>query len=223
MKNYDELSRAQLVRERARYPLAQKRIAEVDAKLVDLDRELDAAVEQHGRDCAPVQAKLAEIEDAQIASITDRQPLDEAQEQRRKNLLAEIERANLLLETIRDDVERRRRVIKAEREAAVADLPAVNVIETTLVRTGDPDKQQRRNSLNDAIDQINNSVMFGLRRAVAESSAELESAKEKKYGDAVEVCSKKLTRLTIVHKAIAGAVDNLRAESQQIYRELIEA
>src|ERR1044072_3767693 len=110
MKDYNMLGREELIRERARYPLAQRRIEEIDAKLQQLDRDLDAAVEQHQRDCTPLQTQLQAIEDAQVASIVDRKPLDPAQETRRKDLLHEVEAANLRLEAARDEHQRLRRI-----------------------------------------------------------------------------------------------------------------
>src|SRR5690349_20365335 len=100
---YHSISREKLIREIARYPLAQQRIGEADQALKQLDADLDVAVAQHARDCEPVQLALAEIEDAMIAG----RPHDE---QQRKNLRAQVEQANVILEAKRDDINLRKRV-----------------------------------------------------------------------------------------------------------------
>ena len=76
MTDYDILSRQQLKRERARYPLVQQRITEANARLAELERERDLSEQQYQADVQPLQREIADIEEQSISDIQERRPLD---------------------------------------------------------------------------------------------------------------------------------------------------
>lgn len=221
--DYQGWGREDLLRERARHPLVKARLDELQAKLNELDAELDRAVEQHHLDCARPQADLRAIENRQLDAILSKQPLDEATEAERKRLLAKIEQNNLVLETCRDEVERRKRIVAAERDKVAADVPIVEIINANLFRSADPAKQTQYNALAEAAKRINDAILFSYDKAVDGTRISLQECTHQGDHEMGAQLQERLNRQTAVQAVLRKAVRQMQTSAQEIFDELIEA
>jgi hypothetical protein len=112
----DRMERRQAVRDRiARRELLKQKLAMVEQRLADFDREADAAAEAHRVATEPLQAELKRIEDRLAAAMANRRPIDQAAEERRRELIGQIEAQNVALADACERIKRLKRAPLDER------------------------------------------------------------------------------------------------------------
>jgi hypothetical protein len=99
--------RREVRRELAKLERTKRRAAEAARRLAALDAEADAAADRHRQATAPLQEELAAIEARIVDAIADRKPVPPNIEDRRDEILNEINAANIVLS---DEVERVKRL-----------------------------------------------------------------------------------------------------------------
>ncbi len=165
MIDYQAMSPKGLRELKASIVLIDRRAAEIRASIQRVDRLKDDAADLHSRMTAPIQSGLKEIEQLEITAIVGRDQIDPAIEQRRKNLLAQLESENANLERAVQDADARLKPLRAELDALMQDYPNVNVIDGALLRSAPIEQQQLHEGLGLAGDGLGQIISAYSKRA----------------------------------------------------------
>jgi hypothetical protein len=101
-----------------------------------IDNEADAAVDVHQAACQPLQSELREVEEEIVNAMAARKPVDPALEDRRRELMADIEHQNTLLSDAVARVDRLRKPLAQEIQALERTYVPRQTLEFGLNREG---------------------------------------------------------------------------------------
>jgi hypothetical protein len=124
--------RREVRRELADLERIKRRADEAARRLASLDAEADAAADRHRQVTAPIQEELARIEAQIVDAITDRKPVPSSLEDRRAELLSQIEAANVALSDEIERVKRLRQPVEREYESLRMELALGAAVENKL-------------------------------------------------------------------------------------------
>ena len=138
----DRLARRAAVRQKmAAATMTEEHIGLQGGELNRIDGEVDQAADAHQTACSVLQVELTALEEQAVARITDRQPRNEAEDNRRAEIVAEIAAHNGELETVIQRAKAMRKPILREiaklKEGHMS--PKVLALELAKDNTADPE------------------------------------------------------------------------------------
>jgi hypothetical protein len=220
-----------------------RRIGELRSAIADADRELDLATDRHASTTAPIQGELQSIEARILSCLTERIPASADDESRRVELLADLDRANLELQTTADLRKRRAELVQKE----IGELERQRdpqALEMFLAndRYGNPDLLDRKWQLGHE-STLAAARVEAAQKHVRENEQLLASAKNPRRqlvatlsnmdrngnvrpepvdSEAVAIYSRRLRRWRLELEASQAALRDVRGRAEAVYQELLE-